>query len=51
MKETKQKPIKSRHTMVKKYLPSFAQHGVSQSRISPQGAGTPSKPRNIEQFT
>jgi len=37
--------------MVQKYLPSFAQHGVSQSVIPPQGAGTPSKPRDIEQFT
>jgi len=48
---TKQKPIKIRDTMTQKNLPSFAQHGVSQSGIPAQGAGTPSKPRDIEQFT
>jgi hypothetical protein len=37
--------------MVLKYLLSFAQHGVSQSGIPPQGVGTPSKPRVIEQLT
>ena len=37
--------------MVQKYLPSFAQHGVSQSGIPPKGAGIPSKPRDIEQLT
>jgi len=51
MEKTKQKSIKSRDTMVQKYLPSFAQHGVSQSEIPPQGAGTPSKPRDIEELT
>ena len=45
------KPMKSRDTVVQKDLPSCAQQGASQSGKPPQGAGIPSKPRDIENLT
>jgi hypothetical protein len=45
------KPIKSRNAVVQKDLPSCAQQGASQSGKPPQGAGIPSKPRDIEHLT
>jgi hypothetical protein len=45
------KPIKSSDAVVQKDLPSCAQQGASQSGEPPQGAGIPSKPRDIEHMT
>jgi hypothetical protein len=45
------KPIKSRDAVVQKDLPSCAQQGSSQSGKPLQGAGIPSKPRDIEHMT
>jgi hypothetical protein len=50
-KTQNKKPIKSRDTVVKKDLPSCSQQGASQSGEPPQGAGIPSKPRDIEHLT
>jgi hypothetical protein len=52
MEKTKnKKPIKSRDAVVQKDLPSCAQQGASKSGEPPQGAGIPSKPRDIEHLT
>jgi hypothetical protein len=50
-KTLSKKPTKSRDTVVKKDLTSCAQQVASQSGKPPQGAGIPSKPRDIEHLT
>jgi hypothetical protein len=50
-KTQNKKPIKSRDAVVHNDLPSCAQQGASQSGKTPQGAGIPSKPRDIEHLT
>jgi hypothetical protein len=50
-KTQNKKPIKSRDSVLQKDLPSCAQQGASQSGEPPQGAGIPSKPRDIEHLT
>jgi hypothetical protein len=47
-KTQNKKRIKSRDAVVQKDLPSCAQQGASQSDEPPQGAGIPSKHRDIE---
>jgi hypothetical protein len=37
--------------MVQKYLPSFAQHGASQSGEPPQGDSITIKPMDVEHLT
>jgi hypothetical protein len=43
--------IKNRDAVVQKDLPNCAEQGASQSGKPPQGAGIPSKPRDIEHLT
>ena len=47
----KYKPIKSRQTVVQKYLCSFSQQLTRQSSKPLWGTGTPSKPRDVEHLT
>jgi hypothetical protein len=42
------KSIKGRDSIVQRHLLKFAQQGASQSGEPPQGAGIPSKPRDVE---
>jgi hypothetical protein len=50
-KTRNKKPIKSRDAVVQKDLPSCAQQGASQFGEPSQGAGIPSKHRDIGHLT